>query len=71
MAEREQLLQLGHDDVVEAGDTAEDEEQRKDEPAQIGRVGIGRVRRVRFLRGAIGTRRDLGKCHEIIPSENV
>ena len=38
MVEREQLLQLRDDDVVEAGDTAEDEEQRDDEDAQIGRV---------------------------------
>ena len=38
MVEREQLLELGDDDVVEAGDAAEDEKQRHDENAQFRRV---------------------------------
>ena len=48
VAEREQLLQLGDDDVVERGDPAEDEEQREHEDAQVGRVvAVRRVARRR------------------------
>ena len=38
VVEREQLFQLRNDDVVEAGDSAEDEKQRHHEIAQVGRV---------------------------------
>jgi hypothetical protein len=40
IAQREQVLQLGDDDVVQAGDAAEDEEQGEDEDAQAGDVRI-------------------------------
>jgi hypothetical protein len=61
MAEGEQLLQLGHNDVVERRDAAEDEEQGEHEDAQIGRVvavfGIA-ARRRRAAAGAVGIQRD-------------
>jgi hypothetical protein len=43
VVEREQFLQLGQDHVIEAGDAAEDEEQREDEVLQVRRVDRGTV----------------------------
>ena len=62
VVEREQLLEPGNDHVIEAGDAAEDEEQRHHEIAQVGRfdvTGSGRPRHV--IRRVRHSRR--GHCH--------
>ena len=53
IAEGEKLFELGNDHIVEAGDAAKNEEQRKHENAQVGRINAL----------AFGLWRAAGYCH--------